>query len=474
MIVQPEDNLFSVIQTSLAQAGLYSPEKHADQPTWRISPEPFYLSEKEVEYFRRLGPQLLEFYTALNQLYLDSAKGKALPWIAEYLDAGKPSQLLDFGRMKKFRRDLPGIIRPDVIPTENGFAVTELDSVPGGFGLTDRLMRIYQDPGYEIVGEMIGEKGGGIQDLFYRMMASASGKENPSVAIVVSEEAADYLGEMKYLAAQLRARNYPVYAVRPGDLTFREDGLSLVEDEGEREIAIDAIYRFFELFDLKNIPKAELMMYAHKKGRIVTTPPYKPFLEEKSVLALFHHPALRPYWEKALTPETFDSLVHLIPSAWILDNRELPPHAVVPGLKIGGRSVGSWKELRNLTQKERELAIKTSGFSPLAWGGRGVTIGHDVSSEEWNRVLDESLANFPDQPAILQEFHKGKRVRFSYYHPNSGQLEEMDSRARLTPYYFLAEGQARLGGILATLCPHDKKKIHGMSDAVMVPCAIRK
>ena len=38
----------------------------------------------------------------------------------------------------------------------------------------------------------------------------------------------------------------------------------------------------------------------------------------------------------------------------------------------------------------------------------------------------------------------------------------------------LREGQARLGGILATLCSHDKKKIHGMSDAVMVPCAVRK
>ncbi len=470
MIVQPKDN-FTAIQTSLAQAGLYSPEKHADQPTWRISPEPYYLSPADVDYFLRLGPQLLEFYTALNQLYLDSVKGKTFTWVAGYLDAGKPSQLLDFARMKKFRRDLPGIIRPDVIPTENGFAVTELDSVPGGFGLTDRLMRIYQDPDCEI----IGEKEGGIQELFYRALASAAGKkENPTVAIVVSEEAADYLGEMQYLARELRAKGYPVHTVRPGDLTFREEGLSLVEDEGEREIAVDAIYRFFELFDLKNIPKSELLMYAQKKGRVATTPPYKPFLEEKSALALFHHPALAPYWKKALTPETFDSLVHLIPSAWILDNRELPPHAVVPDLKIGGRSVGSWEELRNLTQKERELVIKTSGFSPLAWGGRGVTVGHDVSSEEWNRVLDESLANFPDRPAVLQTFHKGKRVKFAYYHPVSGQLEEMDARARLTPYYFLAEGQARLGGILATLCPHDKKKIHGMSDAVMVPCAVRK
>jgi len=31
---------------------------------------------------------------------------------------------------------------------------------------------------------------------------------------------------------------------------------------------------------------------------------------------------------------------------------------------------------------------------------------------------------------------------------------------------------AELAGILATVCPADKKVIHGMKDAVMVPCAI--
>jgi len=29
-----------------------------------------------------------------------------------------------------------------------------------------------------------------------------------------------------------------------------------------------------------------------------------------------------------------------------------------------------------------------------------------------------------------------------------------------------------LAGVLATICPKDKKIIHGMKDAVMVPCAV--
>ena len=37
----------------------------------------------------------------------------------------------------------------------------------------------------------------------------------------------------------------------------------------------------FELFDLKNIPRAELVMYAAKKQQVVVTPPFKAQLEEK-------------------------------------------------------------------------------------------------------------------------------------------------------------------------------------------------
>jgi hypothetical protein len=47
----------------------------------------------------------------------------------------------------------------------------------------------------------------------------------------------------------------------------------------------------------------------------------------------------------------------------------------------------------------------------------------------------------------------------------------MAGRARLSPYYFVTGEKADLAGILATVCPADKKVIHGMKDAIMVPCA---
>ena len=117
--------------------------------------------------------------------------------------------------------------------------------------------------------------------------------------------------------------------------------------------------------------------------------------------------------------------------------------------------------------------IKVSGFSEQAWGSRGVTMGHDVSAVEWQKALEENLKNFSRQPAILQVFHKGKRMRTSYFCPDVDGCVEMESRARLTPYYFVEEETAKFAGIMATLCPQDKKKIHGMTDAVIVPCAVR-
>ena len=209
MITQPE-KICANIKTSLIQAGLYSDSGNI----FRISPEPYFLSHEEICFFQELGPHLLKFYSVLNRFYLDSAKGNFHPWIAEYLDAGKPQDLIEFGRMKRMRQALPGIIRPDVIVNEKGFSVTELDSVPGGFGFTASLMSLYEDPSWKIIGE-------GIPPLFYEMAESVAKKASPNVAIVVSDESKDYLSEMQYLGTLLSG----VYVVHPKDLKFKEEGL---------------------------------------------------------------------------------------------------------------------------------------------------------------------------------------------------------------------------------------------------------
>jgi len=103
--------------------------------------------------------------------------------------------------------------------------------------------------------------------------------------------------------------------------------------------------------------------------------------------------------------------------------------------------------LGHLSQKERRLVIKPSGFSPLAWGSRGVTVGHDISEQNWQRVIEEALLAFSSTPSVLQEFHKGRQVEVAYYDLADRVIREMSGRVRLTPYYFVVDEKAELAGI---------------------------
>jgi len=451
------------------EAGLH------DGATWRISPTPFLLTSADLSAIQSLGPHLLRFTRALNRLYYESVRGAQPTWVADYLDQGKPSDLIAYARMNRFHAALPGIIRPDLILTEDGFMISELDSVPGGIGLTGCMGQAYADLGWPIIGGRDGMVSG-----FAGMIRSLTSQREGApqtplpypltslnLAIVVSEESKDYRPEMLWLAARLREAGLPAQTVSPDDVVFTEEGLFLAGST-----PITALYRFFELFDLKNIPKSELIMYAAKKGRVALTAPMKPWLEEKMAFALVHHPALEPFWSHELGTDTYELLHRWMPKTWILDPRPVPPHAIIPGLTADGRSVSDWKVLAGLGQKGRRFVIKPSGFSELAWGSRGVSVGHDLPQTEWAAALEAALASFPRVPHILQEFRKGRHVAVSYHDPAKDDIVPMPGRVRLSPYYFIANDHVELGGVLATVCPLDKKLIHGMREAVMAPCAL--
>ena len=450
------------ISDALVQAGLF---ENFQNPQWRISPDPFFLTHEEVTFFESLGTHLLRFYEALNKLYLESLKGSQPKWVHEYLDQGKPDSLLDYGRMKRFRDGLPDVIRPDVIPTEKGMVITELDSIPGGIGSTGVLSQAYAVLGSDIVGGANGMLEG-----FSSMLNARLEDSFGCVAIVLSDEAEDYRAEMEWVAASLQEMGMEVYCVHPRDMKFTEESLFIVTPSGEKSVAL--LYRFYELFDLKNIPKFELVMYSIKKCRTTVTPPYKPWLEEKLAFAFLHQPMLRSFWEKSLGLDTLEILHSLLPSTWILDPRPIPPHTVIPNLLLEGSAVSDWRQLDRATQRQRQFVIKPSRFSELAWGSRGVVVRHDVPHEEWAIALDRGLQAFEATPHILQDFHKGRQYGMTYLEKQTGKVVSMTGRARLSPYYFVAGNEVRLGGILATVCPKDKKVIHGMRDAIMTACAI--
>src|SRR5262252_6971608 len=110
---------------------------------WRISPDPFPVGPEQAEQLESLGRVLLQFYRAVNLLYRKSVEGKQPTWVARWLDQGKPEELIELQRSPVIKNEVPRVIRPDLLITERGFSVTELDSVPGGIGLTAWLNQTY-------------------------------------------------------------------------------------------------------------------------------------------------------------------------------------------------------------------------------------------------------------------------------------------------------------------------------------------
>jgi hypothetical protein len=458
--------------------------------TWQLSPEAWPLTAAEVAQIEAIGAACLEFHQALETLYLRSVAGKRLlrnkpllaPWVAEYFDRGKPPALVRHARDPRNRGAFPPVLRPDLLVTDKGFVMTELDSVPGGIGLTAFLNRLYEGEG----GPILGEGDIMLQNFYAALAALRPGAANPMIALVVSEEAGTYRPEMKWLAGQLQLRGKRVHCLTPEQI-FPLGSALCFDSDGNPE-KIDVIYRFFELFDLTHIPTAPFIFEAWEAGEVAVAPPMRHFQEEKLAFALFHHHRLREYWQEALSTRTEKLLSTLIPASWILDPAPLPPGAVLDGPRPGGRPLGDWRELGAASQRDRDLIIKISGFHETAWGARSVVLGSDCSREEWQEAVNRAVELAPTHLHLLQAYEKPRRLQHPVYRPGGADKRspsadaaldraavaavESDGRLRLCPYYFIVGGEARLSGALATFCPPDKKIIHGMQDAALLPCRI--
>jgi hypothetical protein len=440
MLVQ--DDRLGAIRNSLPKEGLF-----ADKD-WLISPKAFPISEKFADELEHLGHRLFVFQRACNQLYQLSARGKQPEWIAKYLDAGKPAELVELSRQKIFRDELPHVIRPDLILTEKNYVIAEIDSVPGGIGLTAWLNQTYSALGQDVIG---GENG--MFDGFQTVLPSGGD-------ILVSQESATYRPEMEWLAGQLSKR-------RTSNTEHRTSNWRVLPAENYEPQSGRDVYRFFELFDLPNIPNIDALLKAAAEGKVRITPPIKPFLEEKMWFALFWLKPLREFWRRELGEKYFLKLQEVIPYTWLLDPTPLPQHAVIPRLEIH-----DWREAAKFSQKERDLLLKVSGFSPLGWGSRGVALGADLPHTEWERRIEHGLTNFGEQPTILQQFHKGSLFEHQYYDGENGEVRPLKGRVRLCPYYFVESDRVKMRGALTTIVPADKKLIHGMRDGIMVPTGL--
>lgn len=450
---------FFALTRALSQSGFLK------EKSWRLSPEAWRFSDAQRAELEAIGTASLAFYRALEKLYLASAENKKIlrngnlraPWVASLLDYGKPQRLIKHQRSRALAGKLPLVIRPDLLLCDDGFALTELDSVPGGIGLTALLSRLYA------CGNAIPE----------HFCSAVSRGVQGFVVIAVSDEAESYRTEFEWLARELRAKGIEIAVCHPNALTVSSDAVFL---DGKK---VDVIYRFFELFDLDNVRDADALFEAVARGKVVVSPPMRPFQEEKMSLALLHHPSLAPFWEEALGNADFALLKKIVPETWIVEPTPpngLPASSVLLAPTVNGLPIRDWRELASASKRDRDLVLKASGFDETAWGSRSVTVGSDVSQTEWSAALENALASATGKNVfyVLQRFRKPARLEHTLFDENGFRVSAF-GRVRICPYYFVVPDKTSrervvLGGALCTFCPPDKKIIHGMSVAALLPC----
>ena len=405
---------------------------------WLFSPEPFFLSKKQSLEIQSLGKTLFSFQGACEKIYFQSVKETLPFWISRLLDGGKPNWLLETGKKNSSKFLL---LRPDLLLTKEGFVMTELDSVPGGMGITAYLMKQFSSAGFDL--------GISPQAIQYGMHSFLpKGGE-----IWISQEAGEYKKEMEWLIQEMN-HLFP-------------DSLCFVLNAESASIKNSlAVYRFFELFDWESVPEIQKLAELSSSGKIKMPLPLKAFWEEKLWFALFSCPQLQKIWKENLRVNHLSRLQKIIPFSWLLaDFNPSSPWAVLPKLETQ-----SWQEVAEFGRSKRHLVLKRSGFHPEAWGGKSVFIGHDLSVKEWKEKIYQALKESETSPWLMQEYQDAKIVEHPYY-ASDGKEKILEGRVRICPYYFYGEeGQILLGGALATIVSKEKKKIHGMSDSILVPC----
>jgi hypothetical protein len=123
-------------------------------------------------------------------------------------------------------------------------------------------------------------------------------------------------------------------------------------------------------------------------------------------LALLRLRPLRSVWESMLRRDHFETLLQVLPDAWLLDPAPLPPGAVIPRLELA-----NWENLPSLQREGRRFAIAP----PESWegaqelGAHGTVQSALADSATTPHTL-VALPPLPDSWLIAVYEKKGSRV----------------------------------------------------------------
>lgn len=399
--------------------------KNGDSNTvnFRVSPTPFKLSRKQKTEIEDIGKAICCYMDYCIELYKTNESAH------ELLDRGKPEEYKNVQDAKYL------FLRPDLILTDSGFCLCEIETSPFGLGLAEVLNRTYGNEGHETAIH---------QNQLKNYIQS---KIENSGTIAYSDKVKSFAGQLDFMAEQVFSGNGKSW-----DATKVNSNM----------VSNKQIYRAFyltEQFTDENV--ANLL----KQSSHIYLPTSTPQFEEKALLSFIWDKRYVQSFRDRLGESTFDLLREIIPKTWVLGEEQY----VDGGLPNGKQDSLS---LAELSKGSRKFVLKQSGFNTSSSWGEGVKFLHKMGSGKALEML-KSAQEDEEHLYIIQEFNQGKAVPMSFI-DDDGIFKNINAKIRITPYYaYMGNEKGKLIAAKVTGC-ENTEYIHASTASINTAVSFEK
>mgnify|MGYP006416247299 CR=1 FL=1 len=316
------------------------------------------------------------------------------------------------------------LFRPDILITEDGLKVCEIETQPFGFALSIFLQNSYQD--WE---DLLGLK---VSEIMKRFVSFWEKKTGGNEGIFIySEHTERFKGQLIYLSKMLNKNG--------GDFSVK--AISEIKNSDYKKYFYRAFYSYEHLLD------DDVKKFTSNKPNIY--PNIDKYFEGKYLMAdYFSDKKLR----KKLTKKTLKILDKLFFPTWFIKGK--PPKDFPVEIK-------NWEDLASIPRSKRRFVVKMAGNHPGASWAKSITFLHKKSKVQVKQLFKSILKD--DDKWIIQPFLGNKKITITYAKEDFSELSLLKGRIRLTPYY-----EYKTGDVLNVKSTIRKNTllIHAASDSI--------